>query len=101
MGAWIVVEVQEVGQCTFSDIADDLYGKGWSNLRVKPFVYLNFFPTVAIMILIGGNGLYTRVQIGRQDELLSRNAWGVIMGAVVFLISLIPDLSKAWPVSVF
>ena len=38
--------------------------------------------------------------MGRSDELVSKEIWGWIMGAFVFSVSLIPDLSQAWPVSV-
>jgi len=52
------------------------------------------------MILIGGDALHRIAQMGRNDELVSKAIWGWIMGAFVFSVSLIPDLSQAWPVSV-
>jgi len=98
--SWILVDVQEVGQTNFSDIADGLFGEGWSKWRVKPLIFISFFPTVAIMILIGGDALHSIAQMGRNDGLVSKAIWGWIMGAFVFSVSLIPDLSQAWPVSV-
>ena len=40
------------------------------------------------------------IHLGRDLEILPTKVCGVIMGAVVFVISLLPDLSEAWPVSV-
>ncbi|EJK63999.1 hypothetical protein THAOC_15312 [Thalassiosira oceanica] len=47
-----------------------------------------------------GDALYTLIHLGRDLEVLPAKICGVIMGAVVFVISLLPDLSEAWPVSV-
>ena len=55
--------------------------------------------TVSIRDLLpgcGGNDLH----LGRDLEVLPTKVCGIIMGAVVFVISLLPDLSEAWPVSV-
>lgn len=96
----ILVNIQEIGQTSYSDIADGLFGPGWAKYRVRPFLFVTFFPTVAVMILIGGDALYTLIHLGRDLEVLPAKICGVIMGAVVFVISLLPDLSEAWPVSV-
>ena len=49
----ILVNIQELGQTSYSDIADGLYGLGWAKWRVRPFLFVSYFPTVAGMILIG------------------------------------------------
>lgn len=96
----ILVNIQELGQTSYSDIADGLFGVGWAKWRVRPFLFVSFFPAVAVMILIGADALYKLIHLGRDLEVLPTKVCRLIMGAVVFVISLFPDLSEAWPVSV-
>ena len=55
----ILVNIQELGQTSYSDIADGVFGKGWAKWRVRPFLFLTFFPTVAVMILVGEQRFYS------------------------------------------
>lgn len=97
--AKILVELQEVGQSTYSELADGVMGEGWSVWKVRPFQFFVFFPVVAVMVLIGGEAL-TRMDQMDGNQRLSDKEWGIAMGGIIFVLSLIPDLSKAWYVSI-
>ena len=65
-------------QGTYTEVADAIMGKGFSRFTVRPAQYINFFPTAAIMILVGGTALATIDSLdGKQT--LSLRLWMVIV----------------------
>jgi hypothetical protein len=57
--AILLINLQEKGQGTYSELTDSIMGDGFSKCTVRPAQLLNFFPTTAVMILIGGQSLAT------------------------------------------
>ena len=57
--AILLINLQEKGQGTYSDVTDSIMGIGYSRFTVRPAQFLNFFPTTAVMTLIGGQSLAT------------------------------------------
>jgi len=110
--AILLTNLQKPDQGTYSELANGCMGiEGWANYWVRPFQYLNFFPTVAVMILVGGQSMLTMdimsngVDINAGNDKiggsLSERSWIAIMGAIVMLLSLLPDLHSIWQVSLF
>jgi len=98
--ATLLIGLQQVGQGTYSEVADAIMGKGYSRYTVRPAQYLMFFPTVAIMILIGGQALSSIDLLVDGKQTLSLHTWTVIDACLVMVLSLLPDLNRAWQVSV-
>lgn len=100
--AYLLIHMQEPGQSTYSEVADGVMGKGWSTWKVRPFQFFVFFPVTAVMILIGSQALGTMDSMTNVDgtKSLSNTVWVVIMGAIIFLLSLIPDMSTSWYISI-
>jgi len=100
--AFLLVSIQEPHHGTYSEVANDAMGReGFANVWVRPFQYLNFFPTVAVMILIGGQAMSTMDEMsnGSDEQVLSERMWTVVMGGLVMSLSLLPDLHHVWQVS--
>ena len=84
---------------TYSALADDIMGDGWSRRWVRPFQGI-VLATVLISTVIGLGHLMALVDLqidGRQN--LPNSAWMAISGLVLFVISLAPDIETSWSVS--
>ena len=57
--AHLLADLQKPDQGTYTEVADAIMGQGFSNYGVRPFQLLNFFPTAAVMILVGGTSMFT------------------------------------------
>jgi len=102
--ARLLIDLQDHTQSTYSAVADAIMGPGFSNYTVRPAQYVNFFLTTATMILIGG-GAFAELDVlaqqgGTADPVLSKHVWMVLDALVVLLLSLLPDLNRAWQISV-
>lgn len=98
----LLIFMQEPDHGTYSEVANGVMGrKNFANWYVRPFQYLNFFPTAAVMILVGGNAMSTMDTMTNGTSSLSVRSWSVVMGAIVMTLSLLPDLAHVWQVSLF
>lgn len=95
----ILIDLQELGQGTYSEVADAVMGEGWSRFTVRPAQFLAFFPTAAVMMVIGGTALHEIDTLVDGKETLSMRLWLVIDAIAVLLMSMLPDLDRAWYVS--
>jgi len=97
--AILLIDLQEKGQGTYSEVADNIMGVGFSRFTVRPAQFLNFFPLTAIMILVGGQALATVDSLDGVQH-ISERWWLVIDAGIIMVLSLLPDLNRAWQVSV-
>eukprot|EP00529_Nitzschia_sp_RCC80_P024138 CAMPEP_0113446716 /NCGR_PEP_ID=MMETSP0014_2-20120614/3857_1 /TAXON_ID=2857 /ORGANISM="Nitzschia sp." /LENGTH=448 /DNA_ID=CAMNT_0000337831 /DNA_START=505 /DNA_END=1848 /DNA_ORIENTATION=+ /assembly_acc=CAM_ASM_000159 len=96
--AHLLTDLQKPDQGTYTEVADAIMGQGFSNYGVRPFQLLNFFPTAAVMILVGGTAMFTLDGLD-DNQKLDQTAWIAIMGGIVLALSLLPDLSHIWQIS--
>jgi len=96
--AMLLIGVQEQGQKSYSDIADSIMGTRFSNRWVKPFQLLGFFPTTCVMLLIGGQSIFSMERLSGTD-VLSSDLSICIVGIAMILLAFVPDLSSGWMVS--
>ncbi|OEU09090.1 hypothetical protein FRACYDRAFT_248980 [Fragilariopsis cylindrus CCMP1102] len=85
--AILLIDLREKGQGTYSEVADNIMGVGFSRF------------TVPIMILIGGQALATVDSLNGVQN-ISERWWLVIDAGIIMVLSLLPDLNRAWQVSV-
>jgi amino acid permease len=84
---------------TYSDLADDIMGDGWSLRWVRPFQGI-VFATVAISTVIALGalmGIMDEEVDGTKD--ISDSAWIAIAGLMLLIVSLAPSIDKSWTVS--
>lgn len=110
--AILLVGLQEKDQGTYSEVCEGVMGARFARWTVRPLQYLNFFPVNAVMILVGGmafaemdsllynGGGGNGGDFGSESGALSLKTWTLIDAALVLLLSLLPDLNRAWQVSV-
>ena len=99
----LLIDLQHHTQSTYSAVADSIMGPGFSHYTVRPAQYVNFFLLTAVLILVGGSAfveLDVLAQGGTADPVLSKRVWMVLDAVVVLLLSLFPNLNRAWQVSV-
>ena len=112
--ASLLTEVQEPAHKTYMDIGKALGGNGWQILSFQLFF---FFPTSAVMVLLGGQALETidlmsqgatvtylggdcgAYTVDMTAAKLSTHAWTIIMGVLVLLLSMTKDMSSMWQIS--
>jgi hypothetical protein len=112
--ALLLSSVQEPDQETYLDIAKAL---GYRGCGLLSFQLCFFFPTSAVMILLGGNALGTidlmsqgatvtylggdcgGYSVDMSASKLSMKVWTVIMGCLVLLLSMAKDMSSMWQIS--
>jgi hypothetical protein len=103
----LLIEVQDVGQTSYSDISRAIMGSGFSSWAVEPILFLNLLLSCGVMVLAGAQAL-----IGLQSTMLQeldygQNAlfgwdqtqWTFVSGLLVGMLALLPDLSSSWAVS--
>ena len=106
--------LQEPDQKNYMDIGKALGGKGW---HIISFQLFYFFPTSAVMVLLGGQAFETIdlmsqgatitylggdcgwYSIDMTVSKLSLRVWTIIMGCFVLLLSLTKDMSSMWQIS--
>ena len=76
--AHLLTDLQKPDQGTYTEVADAIMGQGFSNYGVRPFQLLNFFPTAAVMILVGGTSMFTLDGLD-GNQTLDQTAWIAIV----------------------
>ena len=113
--ALLLSSVQEPDQKTYMDIAKAVgLRRGW---RLLCFQLCFFFPTSAVMILLGGQAMATIDAMSQGATVtylggdcggyivdttaskLPRRVWTVIMGCLVLVLSMTKDMSSMWQIS--
>jgi len=99
--ATLLISLQTPDQGTYSEVADAIMGGTWFSRRVvRPFQLLYLFPISAVFLVLGGNAMYEMDKIiNGNTAILSEKVYVSIMSIVVFCLSLLPDLSSAWQIS--
>ena len=104
--AILLAGLQENNQGTYSEVCGGIMGDKFSKWTIRPLQYMNFFPLNAVMILVGGmaldqmDSLLSGGNLESVSGVLSLKVWIIIDAAVVLILSLLPDLNRAWQVSV-
>lgn len=85
---------------TYSEVAETIMGKRFAIWCVRPFQFLAFFCFQPTFIVVGSQSM---VALDGLDgtQILPGNIWSITMGLIIFVLSLVPDLSKAWQISLF
>jgi amino acid permease len=74
--------------------------KSFADYWIKPFQFFNFFPTAAVMILVGGSAMTTiDTMINGTEPTLDEGKWTAVMALLVLVLSMAPDLSHVWQIS--
>ena len=81
--AILLIDLQEKGQGTYSEVADNIMGVGFSRFTVRPAQFLNFFPLTAIMILVGGQALATVDSLDGVQH-INKRWWLVIVSFIYY-----------------
>jgi len=105
--AILLAGLQEKHQGTYSEVCGEIMGETFAKWAIGPLQYLTFFPLNAVMILVGGmsmDQMDTLLSGGTFDSgvtgALSARDWIMIDAVIVLVFSLLPDLNRAWQVSV-
>ncbi|KAL7551409.1 hypothetical protein ACHAWF_014600 [Thalassiosira exigua] len=97
----LLIECQDATQHrTYSEVADDIMGDGWSSRWVRPFQGLVFLTVLIATVIIVGEFLIEMDGL-RNDgkQTLQNSAWTAISGLLLLIVSLAPDVEKSWQVS--
>ena len=112
--ALLLSSVQEPDQMTYMDLAKAAGYRGWHLVCFQMFW---FFPTSAVMTLLGGQALAVIDGMSAGDTVtylggdcgeysvdtsaskLSLKVWIIIMGCLILLLSMAKDMSSMWQIS--
>ncbi|KAL3911136.1 MAG: hypothetical protein SGILL_007402, partial [Bacillariaceae sp.] len=97
----ILTDLQKRNHGTYSELANDVMERPkFAVYVIRPLQFFNFFPTAAVMILIGGQAMAT-MDLMANDGVgtFHQRFWTMIMGLLVLLLSMAPDLSHLWQIS--
>ncbi len=100
--AILLSHLQQPHHGTYAEIANDVMGRPeFAKRWIQPFQFLNFFPATAVMILVGGEAMATMDSMSHDnnDPALEQNLWTIIMGVLVLILSMAPDLNHIWQLS--